>query len=216
MFCLSNVSALSLLSDQTTNINSYSTSDKGNMLIKSVVGSYSITHNQTIILGNTSYQYDYDIELSNINEDFYIIIENYFVNTTINMIWYGNLVNDPTANIQNFTLNEQGRYYFKFSPSFTDEAGRIYFNVENPIHIINLEYQEMKPAGFNSFMFGIITAFVDFINIQMSFWYLAYYVIIFILMLSIILGLFGLSFLIYKYTQKLKEKKKNNINIGEN
>jgi len=195
--------ALDLETDQSDNLQDFYYQDSGNFQIKNAVGSV----NNSYEIGNNTYYYDVDYEFTSVSEDFYLIIENYFENSTIQIMWRGDLTQDPTLYIQEFTMNEQGRYYFKFVPEYTEEPAKIYIDFGEPSYVGTIEYVEQKPQGFNSLMGGFVNAFLDVVSININMWRIAFYTLIFLILVAFAGLVFGASWYIHKQSQRIRESR---------
>lgn len=200
------VNALSFETDQTSNINDYQSADKGNIIIDNVAGNINLvlsTINATI-----NRTYDKSWEFPSMTEDFYIIVNNYVPNTSGVIMFRGDLTKNPTLFVQNITFNQQGRYFFKFSPDYANEVGEVYLDIipTGGASFVTAEYIEEKPKGFNSIISVFATGLSEIITININLWKVLYYTVIFILSLGGALIIFGLAFLMFKYTEKLKRK----------
>lgn len=187
--------------DQENNIYDYYNSENGNFGLMDLVG--SVNTNKTF--SNVTYDYDIKYEYTSINEDFFYVIENYYENETITFMYHGDLTRDSNLYIQEVNLNEVGQYYFKFSPSVSDEPASIYINVESN-HVFKIEYVELKPKGFNSLIGGFVGGFMDIVEINVSFWVILWYTILFIIITSFTIGIFVFGFWILKRAKTLREK----------
>lgn len=205
------VSALTLETNQDTNNNDYYAKTNGNIIIKNLVGSYSTTNNQSFGVGGingTLYYYDLDYEFTSTNEDFYLMIQNTAVNQTATIMYRGDLTRDSTLYIQNVTFNEVGRYLFKFIPSYENEPARIYLEVPDAF-VGTIEYAEQKPEGFTSIVGGLITTSEELIDINISLWRIAFYSIVTGLIIAFVLGIFGIAFMMFRYSKKLSEDRQH-------
>lgn len=192
--------------DQQDNIASFYLQESGNSIVRNVVGSESNKSVNSFIIDNTTYRYDINFEFSSITEDFYLILQNYVVNSTITIMYRGDLNLNPTLYVQDLVLNEQGRYYFKFSPDNVGEAGRVF--IEFPTtYVSTIEYIETKPEGFNSLIGGFVGGFIEIVNINVNLWRVAFYGVILIIMLSFVALLFGGSWYIFKMSKRVKDDK---------
>lgn len=194
--------ALDFSFDQTQNIQDYNNNDHGNIQLYDFVG--STNQNITFPDSNNTYQYDFFIEYTEMADNFYFIINNAYVNQTVQFMWRGDLSRDDTIYIQNFTLEEAGTYYFKFEPEYVDEPGRIYMEVENSF-VGTIKITEENPKTFNDLMGGLVDAFVDIVSLNVAFWRILLYTTIAIIGFALIGAIFGFAFIIFGYVKKLKQ-----------
>lgn len=187
---------------QSSVITDYNTNNKGLSNEKFIVGSLN-TYN----IGNVTG--DYKFELRGLIQPVYLLINNDYENTTFDITY----INDNNIKInssgtiginQEFTMNEEGVYYFKITPSFEGESIDIMLNFTNS-RVIQVFLQEEQPQGFNSLMGGFVYSFLDIIEINISLWRIFFYTVIIVIMIGFVLLLFGGSFWIFKSTQKIKE-----------
>lgn len=207
--CISSVFSLTMEYDQSDIFNSYNTHPIGNSILYTVVGD-----TDDYVNVNASLNQDYDWEFSRMNTPFYMLVNNVYENQTLRIMWRGDLNLNPTLYMQDFTFREKGKYIFKFTPSYDGEAGQIYvdyigdfLNGTDPLAIGYIEFQEEKPRGFNSVMETFINSFVTVIEINVGAWRIMFYTLTFIIVVGFIGGLFGIAFTLFKYRQRLMEKK---------
>lgn len=199
------INALSLQTGQNNNLLDYEQADKGNIYYKIDSGLTDIT----IITTTFNITYDIDFEFVEVNEDFYIIIDNFYENMTYRLQYTGDLNSDNSIFIRNVTLQEIGKYYFKFSPTTIGESSRLFIDmIPSPTGVFAVTYQEEKPRGFNSVIIKLVNAFDDIIEINVQFWRILFYVIMFILITGFIFTLFGVALAIFGYINKLKNTKR--------
>lgn len=198
------VNALDISSSQSSNINDLLSYDIGNERVFDIT---SNINNEIIVNGN-NYSYDFDLEYNAVSENIYLKFNNPQVNNTLTFLWSGDLTRDDTLYVQNFTMNEQGTYYFKFTPDYVGEPAHVYVDIVNdfasPITINELE---TKPQGFNDLIGGLVSSFNDIIEVNVTFWKILLYTTIFIITLSIILSIFGLAFWIFSKAKDVKKIK---------
>lgn len=212
LMTLTSVNALTLTLDQTDNLQEFTNKDKGNTFFDDFAGSTSTSLSQTIEItnSNNSYPYDYQYEFSSIAEDFYIAIQNVAPNSNLTIMWHGDLGRNSVFNVQEVTMLESGAYYYRFSPEYDGEPGRIYFEFSDSTAGF-IQYVEEKPLGFNDLIGGIVGAAEDFVNIQISLWTVAYYTVILIVAISFIGGLFWSGAWVIKNGRDFRESNKRRI-----
>lgn len=204
LLSLFSVSALDLYIDQSDNLIDYHSKSDGNTIINNVAGHINNIYETPT---NQTYYYDFQLELSSMNEEFYLIIENYDINQTLTIFYHGDLARDGTLYVQEVTLNEAGQYYFKFVPDFNDEGGQIYLGFEEIEFVGTLEYVEKKPEGFNSLMSMFLGSFQEIILINITIWQIMFYSLIFMIAVTFIGALFGGSFWLLNKAKQIREKR---------
>ena len=203
---LMSANAITLQLDQDNNLLDFRTLETGNKVISTHANSVDTV--LSVDNAQQNYTYDYKLEIVEATEDFYLVLDNTFVNSTYNILYRGDLNIDPTLYTQEVTLNEQGQYFFKFSPTRTEQPIVVYIDMEivqGQGGAFTVAYIEEKPKGFNDLIGGFIGAFEEVFDINVKLWYLLYYIIIIVLVLAFIGILFGLG----GYIIKLKEDQKN-------
>ncbi len=200
-----------LVYDQDSNIADLETGETGNVLREEIVGST----NKLISTGdgNTT-PYDIQYELDAMKNPVYVTINNGFENSTYTLLWQDQTSNGTILNKQNFTMNEKGRYVFKFYPDETGETTSLYVDIVDDGGIAWITYQEQQPEGFNQVIGGLVNSFEDIIEINISIWYLVFYLLIFVALLTVVVGMFGFGFLILKHAKKMREKDHGLYNAG--
>lgn len=203
LLSLFSANALDLYVGQSENLVSYNGKSDGNTIINSIAGH---VNNPYITPTNQTYYYDFDLELSGMNEEFYLIVENYFINQSLTIWYYGDLARDGTLYVQEVILNEDGRYLFKFKPDYANEGGHIYFGFEEDSFVGTMEYVEKKPEGFNALMGTFLGSFQEIIYINITLWQIMFYTLIFIITVAFIGSLFGGSFWLLNRAKQIREK----------
>lgn len=193
--------SVTLSIDQTRNLDDYTVIPKGNTYIDTVNGfiNNSIEFNN----GTLVYYYDYEYEFKSVNENFYIIIQSYTSNETVQVMYRGNLQLDGQFKVQPLQLNEVGAYYLKFEPDYENEPVVVYIDFPTD-YVGTVEFVEDKPQTFSILARQFTSWGEEIVNINVTIWRFIFYTFVLLLMLSIGLGLFGLSFLLIKYNEKLK------------
>lgn len=204
ILCITSSFALSLETNQQSNLEDFYSKSSGNSIISSIAGSVNDVFGVGGING-TNYSYDKTYEFTSTDEDFYLILQNYFDNETVSIMYRGDLNKDPTLYIQNVTLNEIGRYYFKFSPSYESEPARVFLEFGDS-YVGTIEYIEQKPNGFSSLIGVLVTSFQDLIDINISLWRLAFYSIIFLVMTTLVIGIFVGGFMLLRYSKNINKE----------
>jgi len=209
---LSSVSALNLDFNQNSNINDYKNEGTGNRVVYDLVGSVDdiieiYDDNFTLI---SSYNYDVEIEISDVVEDFYIVIPNNEINRTMTFMWQGDLTKDDTLYVQNVTFNQVGNYYFRFSPAYPNEPAHIYVNAVAPSYISTFFYSEEKPQGFSNLMGGFVSAFTDVIEINVQFWKVIFYGAILTITLLVLFMLIRIGFAFFEIAKKMRTDSNRN------
>ncbi len=195
------VNAVTLNYDQNENVYEIENGEIGNKIYTTVAGNI----NNAYTIDNTTYTYDYKLELSEVSEDFYLAIENYYIGANYTIFFHGDLTKDGTLYVQQLQFNEQGEYYLKFSPSGIEPV-QVYIGVQDDSHIFDVSYSEQKPKGFNSLIGGFVDAFSKVFDLNVKLWYLLYYLIIISITLGFLAILFGTAFYLFKASKKVKEK----------
>ena len=200
------LNAVTLSLDQTDNLYELSNKETGNSIIQSIAGNIDLSMTQPVnSSGNFNYTYDYVLELNKATQEFYLVLENFYVNSTYTLYYRGDLNKNPTLYVKELTLNEQGNYIFKFTPS-DEEPVKIYIDKNDPLGVFNIYYTEEKPRGFSSLISGFISTFEKVFDINIKLWFLLYYIIIIVLTLSFIGLIFGISFYLIDKTKQIKNK----------
>lgn len=205
LFSVFSVNALIMSYDQNENIYGFENAEKGNNVYNVGVSSTDTFFRS---LNGTNYSYDYRMELSEMSQDFYLILENTHVNTTYLIFFHGDLSQDDTLYTQELILKEMGDYVLKFYPS-NIEAGSVFIDLqdENAVHPFSVTYVEEKPKGFNQLIGGLVDTFTEVFNINLKLWYLFYYVIIFSLVVSFIGVMFGFATFLFKKADEQNQRK---------
>lgn len=203
LFCLSSAHALSMVSDQDSNLEDYRKTFKGNTHIYNSVG--SIDDILINVSGNV-YYYDYSLEFSNLQEDFFVVLQNNFEGSNVTVYWRGDLTKDDTLYIQNLTLNEVGRYFIKFEPEYPDEVGRVYINFVEPSYVGTHEIVEEKPRTFNALVIGLMDYFEEIAQVNVDLWVFLFWTIVFLVGIGLVGMLFGIAFWLFAKAKELKKK----------
>lgn len=205
LICMSSlVSAVSLEYEQTSVITDYNTNEVGASLQRVVVGS-----SNSVTIGNKTG--DIKFELRGMSQPYYLLIDNGFINNTFNITYVND---DPiktgesgkNATTQELTMQELGMYYFKIEPSYEGESVDFILNFDDD-RTTQVFLQEQHPQGFNTLMAGFVNAFLDIVEINITMWRIAFYVLIFIILIGFVALVFGGSFYIFKVSQNVKDKK---------
>lgn len=213
MICMVPVSVFSagLVYDQDSNIADLETGETGNVIREELQGNI----NKLISTGvNQSTPYDIQYELDAMKNPVYVTINNGFKNSTYTLLWQDQTSNGTILNKQNFTMNEKGRYVFKFVPDAIGETTSLYVDIVDDKGIAWVTYQEQQPEGFNQVIGGLVGSFEDIIEINISIWYIVFYLLIFVALLTVVAGMFGFGFLILQHARKMREKDHGLYNAG--
>lgn len=197
------VNAITMDGDQEDVVTDYVNSDRGNIMIKTISGSISTTQNDSLISG-TNISYDEYWEFKSLENPFYIFFDSGYANETIYIHYRGDLTRDANLYSQEIKLNEKGAYIFKFSPEYKNEPAKIYMDLPDNVNFVT-EYSEEVPKGFNALIGGFVTSFQEVIDINIAIWEIIFYSLLTLIVLSIISALFGLAFMLFKYTKKVEE-----------
>ena len=205
MMLAMSVNAGTVIFDQDSVIKDRSEDLIGNTLADGIAGS---ANDETITASNFTYTGDYKLEFFDLNTKYYVVLENPFVNTTMNLTWFFN--NDASASAvainQELTLNEVGTYYFEIKPETEGEKGAFMMGFPDSfVGTVLLQVEERK--GFNTLMAGFVGGFSDVVEINVQFWRIAYYLIIFVVVVGFILALFGLVFTLFNWIVKIRQSK---------
>lgn len=193
--------SVTLSSNQDTNIQDFNSKDNGN----SFVNIFSGVEINEFIINNNTYYYNDRLEFQAVNEEFYVKVNNYEVDTNITFMFFGSLIENPVLNIQTFKMNEIGDYYFKFTPTTNNEPVTIYTDITS--NIGQTVVITKQPMGFNSLMGGFVKSFLDIVYININIWRIVFYSIIFGMLLLFTSILFGGSFYIFKKAKQIREQK---------
>lgn len=200
-----------LVYDQDSNIADLETGETGNVLREELQGNI----NKLISTGvNQTTPYDIQYELDAMKNPVYVTINNGFENSTYILLWQDQTSNGTILNKQNFTMNEKGRYVFKFYPDKTGETTSLYVDIVDEKGIAWVTYQEQQPEGFNQVIGGLVGSFEDIIEINISIWYIVFYLLIFVALLTVVAGMFGFGFLILQHARKMRDKDHGLYNAG--
>jgi len=205
LFSILNVNALTMSFNQNENIFDFENAEKGNNVFSTHASNINTAFQN---LNGTNFTYDYKLELSEINQEFYIALENFFVNSSYKIFFHGDLSKDDTLYVQDLVLNEQGTYILKFIPTGI-EAGQIFINLDENggSGVFGATYIEEKPKGFNDLIGGLVDTFSTVFDINVKLWFLLYYLIIFMLSIGFMSMLFGFASFIFKKAQDIKGNK---------
>lgn len=204
MLSISCVSAIEFSSDQDDNLGDYYMVEKGNTLVNNIAGS---VNEQFVSSTNNTYYYDTSYEFEETNKAYYLIIQNAQVdNTTMRIMWRGDLTKDPTLYVQNFTLNERGRYYFKFTPSNIGEVSKVYLDFEDSF-ASTIRYVEEKPRSFNDLVGNFVSGLTEIKDINIALWKITFYVFLFVISTGFIFGMFYIAFKIFAIAREIRDKK---------
>lgn len=212
------VNALTIQQGQNDNLFDYNKALKGNYLSDF----YNADNNEVQNLeGGGNLTYDYRLSLSQVTQPFYIIIDNLEVNSTYTISYSNNLAQSQDINTFNTTLLEEGKYYYKFTPSTNGEESIIYIdnlqdgNGTSSPDTFFIGYQEEKPQGFSYIIQNFVDFFVEVLEINLNIWKLLFYTIIFVLSTALVLFIFSLAFIIFGYARDMKKKEKPKRTIPE-
>lgn len=206
LFFMMSANALTIQQGQTANLYDYNSALKGN-LVSEV---YTSGVNEQFNVENISRFYDVQMNFDSVSQPFYIVIDNLVAGTTYEITYSNNLNVGNIVNTFNTTLEEEGKYYYKFTPSNVGEEAVIYientYNVSGqPPQVFFLGYQEEKPQGFSYVIGSFVNFFVDVLEINLSLWQILFYLVVFIISTTLVFFLFGVAFLVFDYTQKFKK-----------
>lgn len=209
---LFSANALTMSFNQNSNVYDYETIEKGNNIYNFQFGDTDIFKHS---FDSTNYSYDYRLELKEMNQEFFLVIENFYINTSYQVFFHGDLTQDDTLYVQELTLNEQGFYILKFIPSGI-EGGQIFIDLQSeamnngtiPALPFGVSYVETKPEGFNDLIGGLVGTFEAVFDINLKLWYLLYYVIIFVLVIGFMSMLFGVASFLFKKSDEIKNRKR--------
>lgn len=206
LLCIVSVNAITMTPNQDTNIINYYDNENGNSILKVFSGHI----NDVISVDNATYNYtyDYSLELNELNEPFYLVYQNHFINSTIWVQYRGDLNVDPTLYIQNFTLRETGRYYFYFEPTMKNEVARVYIDIPDS-DIGFIEYIEEKPKGMSYVMSNVMDKVFLLVDINIGIWKILFYGFIFFIMIGFVGFTFWIGFAMHRYKQKIDNQKGN-------
>lgn len=208
LLMMSGVSALTIQQGQDENLFDYTRAEKGNELSWITT---SDVDDEVTLETNATLDYDYSLELNEVNENFYLIIDNFYAGETYTISYSADLRENNIIYTFNATLEETGKYYYKFSPSGSKEDAIIYVDVNYPGNespkVLSFSYHEEKPKGFNDLMSGFVFAFEEIIELNISLWKIVFYVIMFVIFALFTFGIFGIAFTIIKYRDQIKKKK---------
>lgn len=195
--------SLTMSVNQNNNIQDFNSKDNLNSIVYSFAGSV----NNEIILNNNTYYYDERIELSAVNQEFYLWFNNYIINNSITIMYFGSLVDDGNIYIEQMNLQERGNYYFKFENNKNNEPATIYISYDDNTFNAPMTLTTKQPMGFNSLMGGFVNSFLDIVYININIWKIVFYSLIFGVLLLFTVILFGGSFYIFKTIKKVNEQK---------
>lgn len=200
---LSSINAVTMSFSQNQNLYDIENTLTGNKLLSAHASSID----ESFSIDNVTYNYDYVLEISDTNQDFYLTLENYYIGSNYTIMFRGDLVRDGTLYIQDLTLNEQGQYILKFIP-FNNEPVKVYIDLHSNggAGTFDIYYTEEKPKGFNALMVGFVDAFSNVFELNVKLWYLLYYIMIFVIVVSFMGALFGIASFIHKKTNEIKRK----------
>lgn len=189
--------------EQAPNLIDYNTNNVGVSVQQIAVGSLN-SYN----IGNQTGDVKYELRGS--SEPIYLIIENGYANSTFEITYVND---DPilensssTAYSQELTMTETGAYYFIFEPSYDGESFDFILDFAND-KVHNVYLKEQQPQGFNSLMSGFVNAFLDIVEINITIWRVVFYTLIFIIMVAFVGLLFTGSLWMFKYSQKIRDRK---------
>ena len=204
----SGVNALSVSINQDENIFAYGEDLKGNRVTEVLSGNTD-TLGVFLELTNATVPYDYKLELDDVNEDFYIIIDNFLENQTYTFFYTDDLNTGDTVFIRNITMLEVGKYYYAFTPTNKGEYAAIWIDMQTggSPGVFGIDYQETKPEGFNELIAGLVRAFEEIIDVNVSLWRVLYYLFAFIITFSFVAMIFGTAFWLFGLAKRAKKQK---------
>jgi len=202
--CLGSVFSIDLVFDQTKNIQDYDFTNKGNTLEFNQLGNI----NRAIAISETEFRdFDYNFEFSKLNNDLFFLLQNGRINQSVILMWRGDLTEDPTLYSQEFTLQEQGIYYFKFEHEGTNDIGEIYLNYVNDTYLGTVSIVEEMPKGLFNIWDTFTSPFIAVMGYVVELWKIGYYTIVFLMTLGFIGSMFGIAFYLYQMGRKMRNKK---------
>lgn len=204
----SSVYSLSASFDQDENTADFYTQQHGNTIFEVIPG--SVDDVLFVDNGSSTLNYDYRLEITDSNEPFFIGIENFDERSNYTIAWKGDVSVDPTLYIRNVTMNEQGTYLFKFTPSSVDGESVVYIDLHEPGNIVYLEYTEQKPQGASSLIAGFVNAFVEVVEVNVQFWKVMFYGSIFLIVVLVLFGLIRISFELFSIAKKMRNEDNRN------
>lgn len=213
LMSLVSVSAIQFQGNQDVTIPDYEDSDISYITSIFTFGSDNFNYLFTPMGGNTTITWTYDIReyVDYLGGDMYIIYPNDILNNTIeiHLTTYPSS-NDPITTTYTITMDEKGSYYFRVRPDFEGEKVRIEINAENGF-ANDIKFASIKNKyveNVNSITNTFIGAMKDFIDIQIGFWKILYYLFIFSLVIGGIGILVGFAFTIYDWAERTSDKRK--------
>lgn len=189
-----------LVYDQETTLNNYQDNSLKSMIFETInpaLNSESI--------GN--YTGDYKIEITGLQDSFFITIENFNAGTNLEIVYFFD--NSPSSYLQEFTLNETGLYIFEIDNSFNGESGSILINGTNNIFNAFLSFSNENAQDINIFE-PLINGVVDLIEINLSIWKIFYYLFISAIIIGVIGVIIWIGFKFYEWSSKVDIYNKKN------
>ena len=218
ILCFTGINAVSMTFDQSQTINSYELADKGLSNTRIIDGS---SNSETIALyPNGTKTVDIIFDIRSLDRTSYLIIDNYIVNTTMNISYFNNdntgIVGqtDNQVTTRELILHEQGIYYFEINPTYTNENVIIGIDAQQS-YLGRTFIQDTRPKGLNYVFETFIGGINTLIDIIISLWKLFYYVIIIGFIIGALISIVAFGFKFIEFAEKVKAKKKDLMKGGK-
>jgi len=206
---LMSVNAVSFITDSTIE-NEFKNNDVSFQHSFIIFGS----DNNQYTFNNVTFTYDFREDIDALNDNTYLIYNNNQGVQTIQVL-ITPVSDNVTTTTYNVTLSDgNGVYYFRLSPDVTDEKFRIEFNApDGYAGVLRLAVTETPfIQNTQSITATFVNSMKDLIDINLSFWRLAFYLSIITIIFGAIALLIGFAFKVYDWAEDLSYKKKKVIN----